>query len=184
MKSSYNSNINYGDLLSGLTFSINPKYIIEIGILEGFSLKTFIDNSSPTTKIEAYDIFDEFNGNAANKTKILEIFSQYENVSIAYGDFYKKHNDILDNSIDIIHIDIANTGETYEYAINNYLTKLTDKGILILEGGSEQRDNIEWMNKYNKPKIKQIIEKYSDTYNIKTIGTVPSITIIHTKDNK
>ena len=178
MKSSYNSSINYGDLISGITFVMNPKNILEIGILEGFSLKTFTDNSSPTTKIDAYDIFDEFNGNSANKDLLVQRFSQHNNVNINYGNFYKIHNNILDNSIDIIHIDIANNGETYEYAINNYISKLSENGILILEGGSEDRDNIEWMNKYNKPKIKPIIEKYSNKYNFKTIGNIPSITII------
>ena len=178
MKSSYNENINYGDLLAGIVYTINPKYIVEIGILEGFSLKTFIDNSSPETKIEAYDIFDEFNGNGANKSLLLKDFSQYDNVNINYGDFYKKYNDIPDNSVDIIHIDIANTGEIYDLAINNYITKLTDKGILILEGGSEERDNVEWMNKYNKSKIQPIIKKYENNFRIKNIGIFPSLTII------
>ena len=97
-------------------------------------------------------IFDEFNGNSANKELLVQRFSQHKNVNIDYGDFYKIHNNISDNSIDIIHIDIANNGETYEYAINNYISKLSENGILILEGGSEDRDNIEWMNKYDKPK--------------------------------
>ena len=178
MKSSYNYTINYGDLISGITFVMNPKNIVEIGILEGFSLKKFIDNSNPTTNIKAYDIFDNFNGNAANKEILLEKFSKYKNVKIEYGDFYKIHNDISDNTIDIIHIDIANNGETYEYIINNYISKLTKNGILIIEGGSEERDNIEWMNKYNKPKIKPIIEKYSNNYKFKTIGNIPSITLL------
>ena len=179
MKSSYNNSITYKEIIDGIIFVKNNKKIVEFGILEGLSLTSFVENSVPTCQINAYDIFEEFNGNSANKKQLLEQFSKYKNVNIEYGDFYNKYKDIIDNSIDIIHIDIANNGETYEYAINNYISKLTKNGIMIIEGGSEERDNIEWMNKYNKPKIKQVIEKYSNKYTFKTIGNIPSITLIH-----
>ena len=68
--------------------------------------------------------------------------------------------------------------DVYESSIHNYLSKLNDNGLLILEGGSEQRDNVEWMIKYKKPKIQPILEKYKDQMNIKTIGEIPSITLI------
>ena len=45
---------------------------------------------------------------------------------------------------------------------------------MIMEGGSEQRDNVEWMIKYNKPQIQPVIKKYG----LNVIGTFPSITII------
>jgi hypothetical protein len=49
---------------------------------------------------------------------------------------------------------------------------------MILEGGSDERDNVEWMIKYNKPKINPVVEKYSYEYKIKIIKKFPSITII------
>ena len=107
-----------------------------------------------------------------------ELFKEYKNVEISYGDFFKLHDIIIDNSIDMIHIDIANNGYIYEYAIKNYIPKLTSGGIMILEGGSNERDEVEWMIKYNKPKINPVLQKYSNLYNIKTIGSFPSITII------
>jgi hypothetical protein len=173
MSSSYNNNnVHFGDLLSSITYTINPKQIIEMGILEGFSLKSFIDASSKDTIIDAYDIFEDFNGNHAKKKEITELFKDYNNVSIRYGDFYEVHKDISD--VDIIHIDIANNGDVYKYAIEHYLPKLSEKGVMILEGGSEERDHVGWMIKYNKPKIQPIVKKYG----LKVIGTFPSITII------
>ena len=47
-----------------------------------------------------------------------------------------------------------------------------------MEGGSDERDNIEWMNKYNKPKIKPVLQEFASKFNIKTIGNMPSITLI------
>jgi len=176
MKSSYLNKIDYSDLFKLLCFFTKPKNIIEIGILEGYSLEQFINNTEDCI-IKAYDIFDEFDGNGSSY-KIIEKFKEYKNVEINYGDFYKLHKNIDNNSQDIIHIDIANNGDVYEDAIKNYMNKLKKNGILLLEGGSKERDNVEWMIKYNKPKINSIINKYKNKYEIITIGTIPSITII------
>ena len=180
MNSSYkNNDIDYGDLIEAITYSIKPKTIIEIGILDGYSLTRFIDaTNKDTTKIVAYDIFDKFNGNPAKEYELKDRFKNNHNIEIKYGDFYELHNNIENNSIDIIHIDIANNGDIYEFAIQNYLHKLTKSGIMILEGGSKERDEVVWMNKYNKPKIQPIIEKYSKIYTIKNIGNNPSLTLI------
>jgi len=178
MKSSYTENINYGNIFSIITFLKNPKKIVEFGILNGYSLKEFTESANSNCSIEAYDIFDNFTGNHANKDTIYKTFEKYSNVKIEYGDFYKKIEEIDDKSIDILHIDIANNGDVYEFIFQNYIQKMNTNGIIILEGGAIERDNIEWMNKYNKPKIKPIIDKYSNIYNIKTVGTMPSITLI------
>ena len=172
MDSSYNNKISFGDILKSINFILNPKTIVEVGILEGFSLKCFVESSNNDTVIKAYDIFEEFNGNHAQKDKLVSLFKDYDNVSIEYGDFYKVHKNI--NDVDIIHIDIANNGDVYEYAIKNYLPRLSENGVMIMEGGSEERDNVEWMIKYNKPKIQPIIKKYG----FKVIGNFPSISII------
>ena len=178
IKSSYKNTIDYKDIFSTLCFLNNPNKIIEIGILDGYSLKSMADNVSINTQIEAYDIFEEFNGNRANKDKLNSIFETYKNVNIQYGNFYNLVDTIDNNSIDILHIDIANNGDTYEFAINNYMNKLTENGIMILEGGSEERDNVEWMKRYNKPKIYPILSKYKNQFKTITIGNIPSITII------
>lgn len=182
MKSSYfNNDINYGDIITSALFNKNPKTIVEFGILDGFSLKVFAE-LFPNAKIKAFDIFDEFNGNGAKK-EIVEKFKNYENVSIEYGDFYKKYNDFTE--IDILHIDIANNGDVYDFAINNYLPLLSKDGILIFEGGSQERDNVEWMIKYNKPKINPVIHHFQKRldYKVVVIGKVPSITIISKNHN-
>lgn len=176
MNSSYLNSLNYKDLFETILYFNKPKNLLEIGILDGFSLEIFAKHNDKT-KIQAYDIFEDFNGNHAKKEKLLTYFKHYKNVSIDYGDFYNLSNTI-NSKFDIIHIDIANNGDVYEYAIEHYLSKLNDKGILLMEGGSKERDQIEWMKKYNKPLIHPVLCKYKNDYNILTIGTVPSITLI------
>lgn len=178
MNSSYNNKVDFGDIISTITFMNNPQKIVECGILEGYSLIKFIENSSIDTSIDAYDIFDKFNGNHAIKDKIMKQFSPYKNVNIAEGDFYEVLKKYPEKSIDILHIDIANNGDVYEYMFQNYIHKIKDDGIILMEGGSEERDNVEWMIKYDKSKINPVLYKYRDNYDIKIVGEIPSITII------
>lgn len=178
MKSSYKNNINYDEIFKLICLLNNPKNIVEIGILDGYSLMSFCNNSSYNCKITAYDIFDKFNGNSANKSKIIELFKNNQNVKIEYGDYYEVVDIIKDDSIDILHIDIANDGDVYEFAFNNYIKKMKKNSVIILEGGTQERDHVEWMIKYNKSKIVPIIEKYKNKYNIKTIGNIPGITVV------
>jgi predicted O-methyltransferase YrrM len=178
MKSSYKNNLDYKDIFDTSCFLKNPQKIVEIGILDGYSLKALADNVSSSCQIDAYDIFEEFNGNGANKERLTQTFRAYKNVNIQYGDFYKVIDNLCDESIDILHIDVANTGEVFEIALTNYIKKIKKDGIIILEGGSKERDEVEWMNKYDKPKITPILNKYKDDLKIKIIGILPSLTII------
>jgi predicted O-methyltransferase YrrM len=181
MRSSYKNKLDFSNIFETILFLQNPKKIIEFGILDGFSLKCFASNVSDDCILDAYDLFEDFNGNHSNYNKLTELFKKYNNVNIQKGDFYKLYDNIENNSIDIIHIDIANTGYTYEFAFTNYINKLTKDGIMILEGGSEERDNIDWMIKYNKLKIRNVIEKYNNIYNIYTLPNFPSLTIVKKK---
>ena len=172
MDSSYDNKVTFGDILNAIVFTVNPKKIVEVGILEGYSLKCFAESSNSNTIIQAYDIFDEFNGNHAKKDELVAVFERHTNVTIDYGDFYQIHKDI--SNVDIIHIDIANNGGVFDYAIKNYLPKLSENGVMIMEGGSEQRDNVEWMRKYDRPRIQPVVEKYG----LNVIEAFPSLTII------
>ena len=183
MNSSYlKSKLNYGDIFKVLVFMVQPKKIVEFGILDGYSLIQFINNTTYDCEIEAFDIFEKFNGNGANRNIIYK-FNQYKNVKIKEGDFYEKFNSFKNNSIDILHIDIANNGDVYQFTIDNYLDKISRNGIIILEGGSLKRDSIKWMKKYNKPLIQPIIEKLKIRTDIiiEVIDKYPSLTIIMKK---
>ena len=181
INSSYNkTELQYGDLFRIITWMTKPKRIVEFGLLEGYSLHQFAVTANNTCCIEGYDIFEKFNGNAA-KRNIQECFVQFPNVKIQEGDFYTKYKSYEDNSIDILHIDIANDGHVYEFAFEYYLPKLTKEGIMILEGGSEERDNVEWMIKYKKQPILHILEKFMPVYDIFKLEKYPSCTCVRLK---
>lgn len=178
MRTSYNKkDITYGEFVKLIVQITNPSKIVEIGILDGYSLESFANAATKTTEIFAYDLFDKFDGNHSNEEILLQKFNGFDNVKILHGDFYNLHNSIGD--ADIIHIDIANNGDVFQHTINNYYPKMKKGGIIIFEGGSEDRDDVEWMNKYKKTKINPAIQKYiAHGYNIKIYGSFPSITVI------
>lgn len=174
IKSSYKEN-HYNKIFQSICFSLNPTRVVEFGILEGYSLDCFV-NYTQDCLIDANDLFDEFPYNAANYEFVKSKYEQYSNVNIYKRDFYDSVKYYDDLSIDILHIDIANNGDTFEFAIQNYLPKI--RGVMILEGGSEDRDNVEWMNKYDKPKIQPVLKKYQNDVKITVLEDFPSITLI------
>lgn len=181
IRTSYKNTLDYSDIFKTILFGREIKNVVEIGLLDGFSLETLSKNTSPSTRINAYDIFDEFNGNHASFEFLIDKFKDDKKVSIQYGDFYSLCETFEDKSIDVLHVDIANNGNVIKFIFENYMSKLSDSAILIIEGGSEERDNVEWMIKYEKPKIKPVLDEYKEQYNIMTIGTIPSITVIAKK---
>lgn len=150
---------------------------VEIGILDGYSLSEFLRFIPPSAPVIACDIFEQFNGNHSNYDKMIQKFAAYENVTILRMDFNDAHT--MFNDIDIMHIDIANTGNTYKFAVENYLPKITPGGFMILEGGSNERDNVDWMIKYNKPPIKPYVDSLKrSNFEVHSIDIFPSITIL------
>ncbi|MBL56326.1 MAG: hypothetical protein CMP61_03975 [Flavobacteriales bacterium] len=186
MRSSYQSQLEYGAIIDTVIFmqrskrsikNSNVLRVVEFGILDGYSLERFARHNA---EIYAYDIFDKFQGNHARRDDIEKHFSSYSNVYIEYGDFYMTYEKFEDNSIDILHIDIANNGDVAEFMFEHYMRKLKPDGIVIFEGGSEERDQVEWMRKYNKSHICPIFKKHKDTglYEIMTLGNMPSLTLV------
>jgi predicted O-methyltransferase YrrM len=176
--SSYLNPVDFGDIISAITMVIQPTKIVEFGILNGFSLQAFADYSDCT--IDAYDIFDDFVGNCANEALLKKRFQKFKNIHIKKGDFYEMYDTFENESIDIIHIDIANTGETYAFAIEHYLKKIKNNGVMILEGGSKERDDVSWMMQYNKQKIQPLLQTFNLLSNV--IDKFPSMTIIRPTD--
>ena len=179
IQSSYNIN-NFDSIFKNICGIVKPESILEIGILDGYSLNSFVNNTTKETKIVAIDLFDEYEYKNSNYEAIKDSFSKYENVEISYGNFYEYYKQC--NNFDIIHIDISNDANVYKFSIDHYLSKANK--ILILEGGSEERDNVAWMKKYKKPKINKFLNELNNEYNYEIIDIFPSLTIFYNDFDK
>ena len=78
----------------------------------------------------------------------------------------------------MLHVDISNNGEVYSKVFKQWSSRVNK--IILLEGGSIDRDNIDWMKKYKKPPINPEINKLTIEYpnwKFYIIQPYPSITI-------
>ena len=166
---------NFDLVFKDICKDLKPKSILEIGILDGYSLSSFVRHTENTTNITAIDLFEDYEFKNSEFLEILNKFKNFKNVNIEKGDFYKFHK--LNYKFDLIHIDISNDGDVYDYALKNYLPQANKA--LLLEGGSVERDNVEWMVKYNKPKINDFLNNLSGKIKFEIIEAFPSLTIIY-----
>ncbi len=176
--SSYAEN-NFLPEFQELISIVKPKLIVEFGIGNGYSLVAFdMFTLRSQCKIHAYDLFDKYEYSHADKASILDRFAQ-KDIVIGEMDFYSGFVKYKEGSIDILHIDISNTGDTYEFAMENYWPCISPTGAIVFEGGSTERDQVEWMTKFNKRPIVPYLDTIRDKYRMEVVQKFPSMTIIY-----
>tara|TARA_R110000772_G_C13093689_1_gene418884 strand:- start:99 stop:644 length:546 start_codon:yes stop_codon:yes gene_type:complete len=148
--SSYASS-NIGETIYNTVIELKPKKIIDFGLLYGYSTiclaQAVRDNGFG--KIIGYDLFEEYKYKKSIRS-IVEHNLHYYQLSRYVTLVKKDYNDWLQKNeeFDLLHLDISNTGDT----INSIYQKYPDRKI-IFEGGSLQRDNIDWVKRYKAAPI-------------------------------
>lgn len=180
-RSSYKRPLEYSELFRAAVFLGSPSRIVEFGVLDGYSLQHLAACAPATARIEAFDIFEDFVGNHAHQQQVEELFKDDSRVSIRHGDLFNAHELLKDGlPIDILHVDIANDGEVIRYVLDSLMPMMAPTGVIILEGGSQERDNVEWMLKYAKLPMRPLLNEVKDRKSARvcTLGTFPSLTLI------
>ena len=119
-RSSYHQE-KFSKVFKALCFSMNPKKIVEFGVLDGYSLDCFLDSTNEDCSIEAYDLFEDFPYNAADFGSISRKYSNLpvERLKIDKGNIFDALKIVNPDEVDIFHVDVANDGEVYEFCIKN-----------------------------------------------------------------
>jgi predicted O-methyltransferase YrrM len=134
-----------------------PKKIIEFGILFGYStiaMAMALDEIG-SGHIYANDLFDEYEfKNSSIKTTQANIdrykLSKYVTLQKRnFEDWLKQPEDF-----DFLHVDVSNKGDTIERLYEAIKGQILRGAVVVFEGGSEERDNVEWMTKYHQKKIR------------------------------
>jgi len=135
-----------------------PEYCVELGCLNGYSgiytAKGLKLNKSG--KLFIIDLFEKYSYNHCPIDEAREnfILNKVDNrVEFICGDVFEKCKLLPIPRIDFLHIDISNNGKILKDIFKQLYPKFTEKSIVLFEGGSEDRDNIEWMKKYKKTPI-------------------------------
>lgn len=189
MHSSYIEN-DYGLVLKSYVLNWRPSTAVELGILDGYSTRAIAEGIKElnflldmSVRLTAYDLFDDYqfkHGSQEEVEKMLKDQSLDHLVRIKKGDAFKVHADFADDSVEFLHVDISNTGDTLRKIMELWTPKIAPRGLILFEGGSIERDNIEWMKKYSMPSIKQEIDTSKfihDNYFYGTYYAFPSMTV-------
>jgi predicted O-methyltransferase YrrM len=190
MRSSYKES-NFGDLLYSLVLISKPVILVELGVLDGYStshiakaVKLLNEQFNIVSKLSAFDLFEDYQYKHGDKEDVLRMLRDSnvdKYVNLLKGDAYKVNDIFADNSIEFLHVDISNTGKVIKDIISIWHLKLKERAVVCIEGGSDERDNIEWMRKYNMSPIKKELETnelINKNYFYSTYQKFPSMTIM------
>ena len=196
LRSSYIQN-DFGRLIEEYVVAWQPSSLVELGVLDGFStmhiargIKKLERLRGFVPKFDAYDLFEDYefkHGKQQEVQKVLNDNGLSKYVNLAKGnayEVYKNYDDsIMDavRGVEFLHIDISNTGAVIRDLMELWHPKIGRKGLVLIEGGSEERDNIEWMKKYSMPSIKEEIKNnpiINEHYLYGTYFKFPSLTVL------
>jgi predicted O-methyltransferase YrrM len=172
IESSYKEN-NIGKTIFDTVLELKPNKVIEFGCLYGYSTVAIglALKQLGRGHLVCYDLWEDYKYKHSTIQQTISNVARYEvqdYVTFTKMDF----NDWVNNPepFDLMHLDISNTGDTILKAYN----ALPEGSIVIFEGGSEERDNVEWMVKYKATPINSI----KDEVNYKVVNPqFPSLSI-------
>ncbi|MDO8619481.1 MAG: class I SAM-dependent methyltransferase [Candidatus Daviesbacteria bacterium] len=180
--SSYEKN-NYGDFFYALMRIYQPEKVVELGTKAGYSAyhiaRALKDNKKG--KLYCHDLWENYQFSSVPKTVAEENLKEFSDfVQLIPGEAIGIDKNY--ERVDILHVDLSNEGEILDKIIPQWIDKV--RQLIIIEGGSSERDKVEWMKKFKKMPIKKWLEGFArSSGNIEyfTIEPFPSVTIIRTK---
>lgn len=189
MRSSYIQN-NYGPVFERTVQMFLPHRCVELGVLDGYSTlhmakgaRNAVKQSNHRTHIDAYDLWEDYPYNHGSKEAVQKMLQENDLdsfVTLHHEDAFEVCKRYGDHSICLLHVDISNDGEVLRKIVEQWNDKLSFGGMLMFEGGSEERDNVDWMKKYNKKPIKTEIESnliLNKNYIYATYNAFPSLSV-------
>jgi predicted O-methyltransferase YrrM len=162
IESSYQVN-DLGKTLYDLVLRIKPKKIIEFGTLHGYSavaMSMALDELQ-SGHLTSYDLWDKYPYKHGKMEEVLNQLKRYKvdkYVTLADADLKVW----LDNPepFDLMHVDVSNNGETIDLLYEKLKNNIKNDSLVIFEGGSKERDDVEWVKKYNKKPIAKSFAPY------------------------
>lgn len=171
----------YGFLFYALARSLKPATCIELGVYQGFSLLSTAaalrDNDRGT--IAGFDLFDDYpfrHETFANATRNIAANGLEDYAQIHKADALTAHERFT--AVDFLHVDVSNDGDTYRRIFSQWAQKA--RGVILLEGGSLDRDRVGWMTRYDKAPITRALEEIRrehPQWSLSVLAPFPSVTV-------
>jgi predicted O-methyltransferase YrrM len=168
MISSYEKN-NYAEVFYSIVTAWRPVNCVELGVLHGYSTLAIGEGlravSFPPynvrSHLSAYDLFEDYPFNHGKPREVQQKINEaglQDFITLHKEDAWRVHERHADQSVALLHVDLSNTGETVRKIMPRWDPKLPQGGIILFEGGTEERDQVEWMIKNNAAPIKPELE--------------------------
>jgi hypothetical protein len=180
--SSYEKN-NYGDIFYALMRIYKPNKVVELGTKAGYSAYHMVRGLKANGKgtLDCYDLWEEYQFNSVPRSTAEKNLKEFKNlISFHSADAINAEKKYAE--VDILHVDLSNTGELLRAVIPQWIDKV--RQIIIIEGGSKERDEVEWMEKFKKKSIEKWLIDFArkrGDIEYATIEPFPSITILRKK---
>lgn len=176
--STYEEN-NFGELFYSLMRVYQPEKVVELGTKGGFSAYHMARGLKANGKGElfCYDFWENY-GFLSVAQKNLKEFESIIHIEMRNAFGVEK----IHETIDILHIDLGNEGEILEKILPLWIDKT--RQLIIIEGGSAERDNRGWMIKNKVMPIRKWLEDFNrrrPDIEYFTIEPFPSVTIIRSR---
>jgi len=170
-----------GWLIYGYVRAYKPQRCVEFGVLHGYST-LFIggalrDNDLPAM-LESFDRWPgHLPGLRDQVAARIEACGMNDLITLTTLDVLINPPDLDD--IDFLMVDLNNTAETLEWIMNRFAPKMSEKGFMIFEGGSEERDHEVWIEQNRLTPIKEAFQNWVwDNWQFHVIEPWPSMTVI------
>ena len=180
--SSYEKN-HYGDFFYSLVRIYQPEIVVELGTKAGFSAYHIARGLKANKKgrLDCYDLWEKYQFKSVSQSITKKNLKKFKDIircnvrdAVGVNKLYKR--------VDILHVDLNNEGTILEEIVPFWIDKT--RQLIIIEGGSMERDLVEWMRKYKKMPISKWLEDFTrlrTDIEYLTIEPFPSLTIIRKK---
>jgi predicted O-methyltransferase YrrM len=156
IESSYGEN-DIGKTLYDLVLEHKPRKIIEFGILYGYStvVMAMALDEIGEGHIYAHDLFEDYSFKHGTMQQVQGNIDRY-----GLGDYVTLSKNNFDEwlaqpeDFDFLHVDVSNKGDTIDRLYGAVKDQIARGAIVVFEGGSEERDSVEWMTKFHEKKIR------------------------------
>jgi len=183
VRTSYKEN-EYGEIFYKLITTYKPETVVELGVLDGYSTLHIAKGlqTNDNGHLWGYDLWEDYGYKHGDMDEVYDMLREEKvssYVTLFKGDAFDVHDEWADNEIDFLHVDISNDGKVVREIMALWHKKVS--GIIVFEGGSVERDNVEWMGKYDKESIVEelrVNKLINDYYTYYTYNDFPSMTIM------
>ncbi len=162
MKSSYAEH-DLGSVLSSLVLEYSPQKIVEFGVLEGYSTIAMAHalQRRGGGHIIACDLWHHYDYKHTTMDvaqKNIDEAGLASYVTLWQANYYEW----LTNPcrFDMLHVDISNDGNVIDKTLTMLAPQIEAGAIVVFEGGSAERDEVEWMKTYKRRAINPLQEKF------------------------